>query len=180
MESNNVQVKVQGNELRDALDNRDSGKLTSSEVWVDRRRLVHVPAGTGGYAGERWYAAGGLLEVGGYLDNQGHSIGEWAAQGGTVLLGGREVITHGGSRINLAGGSLDVQSGVIRQSWVRGVDGQVYRLDDAPAEMLFDGLYSGHEVSRSAGASPRPSVIRLYSRRSVSITDTRSAAMQDA
>jgi hypothetical protein len=47
MESNNVQVKVQGNELRDALDNRDSGKLTSSEVWVDRRRLVHVPAGTG-------------------------------------------------------------------------------------------------------------------------------------
>lgn len=148
MESNNVQVKVQGNELRDALDNRDSGKLTSSEVWVDRRRLVHVPAGTGGYAGERWYAAGGLLEVGGYLDNQGHSIGEWAAQGGTVLLGGREVITHGGSRINLAGGSLDVQSGVIRQSWVRGVDGQVYRLDDAPAEMLFDGLYSGHEVKQ--------------------------------
>lgn len=148
MESNNVQVKVQGNELRDALDNRDSGKLTSSEVWVDRRRLVHVPAGTGGYEGERWYAAGGLLEVGGYLDNQGHSIGEWAAQGGTVLLGGREVITHGGSRINLAGGSLDVQSGAIRQSWVRGVDGQVYRLDDAPGEMLFDGLYSGHEVKQ--------------------------------
>lgn len=148
MESNNVQVKVQGNELRDALDNRDSGKLTSSEVWVDRRRLVHVPAGTGGYEGERWYAAGGLLEVGGYLDNQGHSIGEWAAQGGTVLLGGREVITNGGSRINLAGGSLDVQSGVIRQSWVRGVDGQVYRLDEAPAEMLFDGLYSGHEVKQ--------------------------------
>ena len=148
MESNNVQVKVQGNELRDALDNRDSGKLTSSEVWIDRRRLVHVPAGTGGYEGERWYAAGGLLEVGGYLDNQGHSIGEWAAQGGTVLLGGREVVTHGGSRINLAGGSLDVQSGVIRQSWVRGVDGQVYRLDDAPAEMLFDGLYSGHEVKQ--------------------------------
>nr|WP_240329206.1 filamentous haemagglutinin family protein [Stenotrophomonas sp. G4] len=58
------------------------------------------------------------------------------------------MVTHGGSRINLAGGSLDVQSGVIRQSWVRGVDGQVYRLDDAPAEMLFDGLYSGHEVKQ--------------------------------
>ncbi len=41
-----------------------------------------------------------------------------------------------------------MQSGVIRQSWVRGVDGQVYRLDDAPAEMLFDGLYSGHEVKQ--------------------------------
>ncbi|RKI29954.1 hypothetical protein D7X55_42545, partial [Corallococcus sp. AB049A] len=26
--------------------------------------------------------------------------------------------------------------------------GQVYRLDEAPAEMLFDGLYSGHEVKQ--------------------------------
>lgn len=149
MESNSVQVKVQGNELRDALDNRDSGKLISSEVWVDRRQLIHVPAGTGGYEGDRWYAGGGLLEVGGYLDNQGHSISEWAAQGGTVLLGGKEVIAGSGSRINLAGGSLDVQSGMVQQSWLRGVDGQVYRLDDAPAEMLFDGLYSGYEVTQA-------------------------------
>ncbi|WP_313248206.1 filamentous haemagglutinin family protein [Stenotrophomonas indicatrix] len=148
MESNNVQVKVQGNELRDSPDNRDSGKLTSSEVWIDRRQLIHVPAGTGGHEGDRWYAAGGLLEVGGYLDNQGHSISEWAAQGGTVLLGGSEVVAAAGSRINLAGGSLDVQSGAIQQSWLRGIDGQVYRLDDAPAEMLFDGLYKGYEVKQ--------------------------------
>ncbi|UUS13903.1 filamentous hemagglutinin N-terminal domain-containing protein [Stenotrophomonas sp. CD2] len=65
MESNNVQVKVQGNELRDSPDNRDSGKLISSEVWIDRRQLQHVAAGTGGNTAERWYAGGGLLEVGG-------------------------------------------------------------------------------------------------------------------
>ncbi|MCK6231299.1 filamentous haemagglutinin family protein [Stenotrophomonas indicatrix] len=148
MESNNVKVKVQGNELRDSPDNRDSGKLISSEVWIDRRQLTEVAAGTGGYEGTRWYAGGGLLEVGGYLDNQGHSISEWAAQGGTVQLAGREVVSHAGSRINLAGGSLDVQSGVVQQSWLRGRDGQLYRLDDAPAEMLYDGLYQGYELKQ--------------------------------
>lgn len=146
MESNNVQVKVQGNELRDSPDNRDSGTLISSEVWIDRRELQRVAAGTGGHAAERWYAGGGLLEVGGYLDNQRHSIGEWAAQGGTVQLSGSEVVTHGGSKINLAGGSLDVQTGVIKQSWLRGTDGQLYRMDDAPAEMQYVGLYKGFEV----------------------------------
>lgn len=148
MESNNVKVKVQGNELRDSPDNRDSAKLISSEVWIDRRQLTEVAAGTGGYEGTRWYAGGGLLEVGGYLDNQGHSISEWAAQGGTVQLAGKEVVSHAGSRINLAGGSLDVQSGVVQQSWLRGRDGQLYRLDDAPAEMLYDGLYQGYEVKQ--------------------------------
>ena len=148
MESNNVKVKVQGNELRDSPDNRDSGKLISSEVWIDRRQLTEVAAGTGGYEGTRWYAGGGLLEVGGYLDNQGHLISEWAAQGGTVQLAGKEVVSHAGSRINLAGGSLDVQSGVVQQSWLRGRDGQLYRLDDAPAEMLYDGLYQGYELKQ--------------------------------
>jgi filamentous hemagglutinin family protein len=148
MESNNVKINVQGNELRDSPDNRDSGKLNSlndNSAWVDRRELIYVAAGTGGYDADRWYAAGGLLEVGGYLGTEGHSIGEWAAQGGSVLLGGSEVVTHGGSRINLAGGSLDVATGHINQTWLRGNDGQLYRLDDAPAAMMFDGLYRGFE-----------------------------------
>ncbi len=145
MESNNVKINVQGNELRDSPDNRDSGKLNNNTAWIDRRELVYVPAGTGGYGTDRWYAAGGLLEVGGYLGTEGHSIGEWAAQGGSVLLGGNEVVTQAGSRINLAGGSLDVATGTIHQTWLRGNDGQLYRLDDAPAAMGFAGLYRGFE-----------------------------------
>ncbi len=148
MESNNVKINVQGNELRDSPDNRDSGKLNSlnnNEAWIDRRQLIRVAAGTGGYATDRWYAGGGLLEVGGYLGTEGHSIGEWAAQGGSVLLGGREVVTQAGSRINVAGGSVDVATGSIQQTWLRGNDGQLYRLDDAPAAMVFAGLYRGFE-----------------------------------
>ena len=149
MDSNELEINVQGNELRDAPGNRDTGALNSAKIWVDRRGLIHVPAGTGGYEGERWYTAGGLLEVGGYLGNQGHSIGEWAAQGGTVQLSGNEVVSSSGSRINLSGGSLDVASGTIRQSWLRGTDGQLYRMDDAPAEVVFAGLYRGYEVEQS-------------------------------
>ena len=60
----------------------------------DRRSLIPVAAGVGGHEGERRYTAGGLLEVGGYLANLGHGIGEWAAQGGTVTLGGKEVVAQ--------------------------------------------------------------------------------------
>ncbi|SAI65811.1 Heme:hemopexin utilization protein A [Bordetella ansorpii] len=145
MEANNVQVNVQGNELRDAPLNRDSGRLANSNVWLDRRRLDLLPAGTGGYGSDRWYTGGGLLEVSGYLDNQGHTVGEWTAQGGTVTLSGSEVVTRAGAVVNLAGGTLDVQTGYVRMSWLRGADGRLYTVDDAPASTLLKGLYKGYE-----------------------------------
>lgn len=146
METNTVQVNVQGNELRDSPHNRDGGALQNGTVWVDRRDLIRVPAGTGGYASDRWYAAGGLLEVSGWLNNQGHGIGEWAAQGGTIILGGQEVVTRAGSRINLSGGALDVQTGYVQQTWLRGADGRLYTLQDAPAGLAYAGIYQGYEV----------------------------------
>ncbi|MBO9355590.1 filamentous hemagglutinin, partial [Bordetella petrii] len=145
MESNSIAVNIQGNEQRDSPDNRDSGALNNSNVWVDRRHLVRLPAGTGGHKEERWYTAGGLLEVSGYLDTQGHTIGEWAAVGGTVLLGGNEVLTQRGSSVNVSGGTLDVQAGNIRQSWFRGADGRLYEVSTAPGSRLYTGLYQGYE-----------------------------------
>ncbi|MCZ3030530.1 hypothetical protein NYY88_19680, partial [Acinetobacter baumannii] len=83
---------VQGNELRDSPQNRDSGTLLNSNMWIDARDLTLVPAGTGGYATDRYYTAGGLLEVSGYLNNTGHKIGEWTAVGGTITLSAPEVV----------------------------------------------------------------------------------------
>ncbi|SAI68431.1 Heme:hemopexin utilization protein A [Bordetella ansorpii] len=145
MSTNNVQVNVQGNEQRDAPVNRDSGTLNNSDVWVDIRRLLYVPAGTGGYAGDRYYTSGGLLEVSGYLGTQGHTIGQWAATGGTVALSGAEVVTRPGAMVNLAGGSYDVQSGYRNVTWLRGGDGRLYTVDDAPADLAFAGVYQGYE-----------------------------------
>ncbi|WP_052494637.1 filamentous haemagglutinin family protein [Cupriavidus basilensis] len=145
MESNNVMINVQGNEQRDAPLNRDSKLLNNANIWIDRRTLVRVAAGTNGYATERMYTGGGLLEVSGYLSTGGHSIGEWAAQGGTVGFSGGELVTQAGSRINVSGGSLNVQSGIIKQTWLRGADGGLYNLATAPADNLYTGLYRGFE-----------------------------------
>ncbi|WP_176801100.1 filamentous hemagglutinin family protein [Variovorax sp. EL159] len=145
MSSNNVKVNIQGNEQRDAPLNRDTSMLNNANVWIDRRKLVRVAAGTGGYDKERWYTPGGLLEVGGYLGLQGHGIGEWAAQGGTVTFSGGELVTQAGSNINLSGGTLDVQTGAIRQSWLKGSDGRLYEVSNAPANISYTGLYKGFE-----------------------------------
>ena len=145
MEANNIQVNVQGNEQRDAPVNRDSGTLNNLDVWVDRRQLVFVPAGTNGYATDRWYTKGGLLEVSGYVGTVGHTAGEWLAQGGSVTFGGNDVVTQRGSRINLSGGTLDVQSGNINMTWLRGSDGRLYELSSAPGDMLYTGYYRGFE-----------------------------------
>lgn len=145
MESNNIKINVQGNEQRDAPVNRDGGQLINNDVWVDLRELVFVPAGTNGYATDRWYTAGGLLEVGGYLGTQGHSVGEWMAQGGTVTFTGKDVVTQQGAQINLSGGTVDVQAGYIQQTWLKGPDGRLYELSNAPGDILYSGFYKGYE-----------------------------------
>ncbi|WP_219210921.1 filamentous haemagglutinin family protein [Variovorax boronicumulans] len=145
MEANNVLVNAQGNEQRDAPVNRDDKSLNNKNIWIDRRTLVKVPAGTNGYETDRWYTAGGLLEVGGYLGITGHSIGEWAAQGGTVQFTGGELTTHEGSLINLAGGSLDVQTGYVKQTFLKGADGRLYSASRAPGDLRYTGVYQGFE-----------------------------------
>ncbi len=145
MESNNVLINVQSNEQRDSPVNRDSGALRNGDMWIDRRELIHVPAGTGGYETDRWYTAGGLLEVGGYLDTIPHSAGEWAAAGGTVRLHGDAVISQAGSAVNLSGGTLNVQTGYIRQTWLKGADGKLYDAATAPGYLRYTGLYRGYE-----------------------------------
>lgn len=145
MESNSVKVNIQGNEQRDAAVNRDGKALNNNDVWVDVRDLIFVPAGTNGYATDRWYTAGGLLEVGGYLGTRNHGIGEWMAQGGTVTFSGKDVVTRQGSQINLSGGTLDVQAGKIQQTWLKGPDGRLYELSSAPGDLLYTGIYKGYE-----------------------------------
>ncbi|WP_237171284.1 filamentous haemagglutinin family protein [Pandoraea pulmonicola] len=145
MESNNVKVNVQGNEQRDAPGNRGSKLLNSNDVWIDRRKLVFVAKGVNGYDSDRWYTAGGLLEVGGYLGTQGHTAGEWMAQGGTLTFSGKDVVTQPGSTINLSGGTLNVQTGYLHQTWLKGADGGLYEVSKAPGDLIYTGVYRGFE-----------------------------------
>ena len=145
MDSNSIQVNIQGNEQRDSPVNREEGDLNSERVWIDVRDLIFVPAGTNGYDTDRWYTAGGLLEVGGYLASRGHTVGEWMAQGGKVTFTGNDLVTQQGSQINLSGGTLDVQTGYINQTWLKGADGRLYELSSAPGDIHYTGVYKGFE-----------------------------------
>lgn len=145
MESNNLKINLQGNEQRDSPINRDDARLNNSDVWLDRRTLIRLANGAGGYDGERWYSGGGLLEVGGYLGTLGVPASHWLAQGGEVRFEGNEVVTQAGSTINLSGGTLDVAAGMLQQTWLRGQDGRLYTADRAPADLLYTGLYRGYE-----------------------------------
>ncbi|OYU88236.1 MAG: filamentous hemagglutinin [Bradyrhizobiaceae bacterium PARB1] len=149
MESNNIQVNVQGNELRDSPQNRDADVLKSSDVWIDVRSLTLVPAGTGGYETDRYYTAGGLLEVSGYVANTRHGIGEWAAVGGTITLAAPEVVAQMGSVFDLTGGSLDYAGGWIRSTNLIGRNGRRYSVDNAPADMDFVNFAGGFRRSHN-------------------------------
>ncbi|MCA6109655.1 filamentous hemagglutinin, partial [Bradyrhizobium sp. CNPSo 4026] len=143
MSANNIMVNIQGNELRDSPVNRDSNALKNADVWVDIRDLVYVPDGTGGYAGDRYYTPGGLLEVGGYLANTAHTIGEWSAVAGTITLAAPEVIAQAGSVFDISGGSVHYEAGYIRTTNFLGADGRLYNINDARADMTFYGLGQG-------------------------------------
>ena len=155
MASNNISVNIQGNEQRDAPVNRDGAALNNNDVWIDVRDLVFVPAGTGGYASDRWYTAGGLLEVGGYLGTRKRTGGQWLAQGGTVRFEGGDLVTQSGSQINLSGGTLDVQAGDVMLSWLRGTDGRLYEVSRAPGDLLYQGLYLGYEDTHARWGQTR-------------------------
>lgn len=137
MSINNIMVNIQGNELRDSPLNRDSKALKSNNVWINISDLVYVPAGTGGYTSDRYYTSGGLLEVGGYLSNLGHTIGEWTAVGGNIMLSANEVVAQAGSSFNISGGSVDYASGVIKSTRLLGSDGRYYSIEDAPSYLTY-------------------------------------------
>ncbi|HEY8334801.1 MAG TPA: filamentous hemagglutinin N-terminal domain-containing protein, partial [Tardiphaga sp.] len=143
MSANQVLVNVQGNELRDSPVNRDSGALVNKNVWIDIRDLTFVPAGTGGYAGERYYTKGGLLEVGGYIANTAHTIGEWTALGGTITLAAPEVVAQQGAKFDISGGSVSYEAGWVYSTKLIGTDGRLYSFDNAPADMKFVAAAGG-------------------------------------
>lgn len=166
MASNAIKVNIQGNEMRDSPGNRDEDDLKSRDVWVDVRDLILLPSGTGGYEGDRWYTPGGLLEVGGYLSNTRHGIGEWAAIGGTITLAGKEVVAEKGAVFDISGGSIDYASGYIQTSALLGADGRLYDVRYAPAHMRFVGVGNAHLRKHERWGSQYDEVFnnRLFSR----------------
>ncbi|WP_076866829.1 filamentous haemagglutinin family protein [Bradyrhizobium mercantei] len=162
MSANNLLINVQGNELRDSPVNRDQDALKNADVWIDARDLVLVPAGTGGYATDRYYTPGGLLEVSGYLANTAHRIGEWAAIGGTVTLSAQEVVAQKGAVFDVSGGSVSYQGGYIQTTNLLGADGRLYSVGQARADMQFYGFGGGFIREHKLGGKVAPNLTEIW------------------
>ncbi|WP_168193354.1 filamentous hemagglutinin N-terminal domain-containing protein [Bradyrhizobium sp. NAS96.2] len=162
MSTNNLLINVQGNELRDSPVNRDQDNLKNADVWIDARDLVLVPAGTGGYATDRYYTPGGLLEVSGYLANTAHRIGEWAAVGGSVTLSAPEVVAQKGAVFDVSGGSVSFQGGYIRTTNFLGADGRLYSASQARADMQFYGVGAGFIREHKLGGKVAPNLTEIW------------------
>ena len=160
--ANTINVNIQGNELRDSPQNRDGGVLINSNVWIDARDLTLVPAGTGGYATDRYYTAGGLLEVSGYLNNTGHTIGEWTAVGGTITLAAPQVVAQQGSTFNISGGAVQYQGGYMPQTYLLGSDGRIYNVNTAPADLTYLAVANGFVVTHSVNGKIDPKLTQVY------------------
>jgi filamentous hemagglutinin family protein len=141
-------VGVQGNDLRDAPVNRDAGNLINQDVYIAIRQLVSVTTDpTSPYYG-LLYTPGGLLEVSGYLGNVGHTIQEWAASGGAIILSGTQIAAQPGSVFNIAGGAIGYQAGYVPTTWLTGSDGRLYNVNTAPSTITYSGIYNGFTVSQ--------------------------------
>jgi filamentous hemagglutinin family protein len=145
MASNDLPVNIQNFELRDNPQNRLTGSLSNSTVFVNAQDVSLVPASAAD-PNAREYSGGGLFEVSGYIANTTHSIGEYTALGGSITLATGPkgaVVAQSGSTFDINGGSLQYSSGYVQQSYLLATDGQVYNVNDAPAYLTYAGVYKG-------------------------------------
>ncbi len=145
MSANSLAVNVQGFELRDAPVNRDTTLLNSSTVYLDVRQLTEIPASVS-YSSNRYYSAGGLLEVSGEYGNFGHTIQEWSSYAGAINLSAGTIVAQPGSVFNIAGGSITYQPGTLRQSWLIASNGTLYNANTAPSDLRYTGVFNGFTV----------------------------------
>ncbi len=133
--------------LRDSGGNR-TGALEFDNVTLDQRLLQDVSYGGSLYT----YTQGGLLEVSGNLVQIQHGINEWASIAGQVTLqaqqtatgsNGGTVVAAPGSVINLTGGTVTYQAGLVQQSYVITTTGQIYNINNAPGDLVYAGVYTG-------------------------------------
>lgn len=136
-----VQVHVTGNELRDDPLQRN-GILNGQNVWVNVHDLNEV-------ASDQIYTAGGLIEVSGWLGLLPSAIDQRMTTGGSVDITGGQTILRPGSTINIGGGSLDHEGGFVPTTLLRGSDGRIYNINDAPADLTYTQVGASYTLDHS-------------------------------
>lgn len=135
---NIVSAELLGPELADSPLQRN-GALYGQTVEVDARE-------TGIYDGQEWVGTP-LANVSGYIDLIQHSVGELTTAGGTVsLTAGGSVVMQPTSEINVSGGAIDYQGGMVQTTDLLS-GGQIINIAQATPDMVYQGILGAYTVT---------------------------------
>ncbi|HKQ29895.1 MAG TPA: filamentous hemagglutinin N-terminal domain-containing protein, partial [Burkholderiales bacterium] len=119
MESNFIEVKLLGNDLRDNPPQRN-GFLYRQPVWIDIRRRPMV------------------ADFEGHIKQVGITVGELSTAGGTVNLKTEgALIVRENARIDISGGSVYYPDGYGRTTQLRDIGGRIFDIGDASASGTY-------------------------------------------
>ncbi len=112
-----------------------AGILRGETIQVDIRN-------TGVYNGQYWVGTP-LADVSGYAGLIQRPVGELTTAGGSVSLNaGGSVVLQAGSHIDVSGGAINYEGGVVQTTRVMS-GGLLYDISKATPDQLYQGIYTG-------------------------------------
>jgi filamentous hemagglutinin family protein len=132
--SNIVAVELRGAELADVALQR-FGALRGQSILIDIRE-------SGLYNGQSWIGTP-LADARGYVNLVQRPVGELTTEGGSVSIkAGGSVVLQAGSQIDVSGGWINYQGGVVQTTKVIS-NGHIYDISQATPDRIYDGLDNG-------------------------------------
>ena len=142
MSSNLIEIPIVGqNELANSPLQRD-GFLYRSPIVFDRRDTGVLENG------QSWIGSP-LLNAQGYVDEVPRTIDQMLTNGGAVNVSGRDFVMNQGASIDLDGGFLHYEAGMVQTQRLVGSDGRLYDLADADPSMTYVGFAGQQTIYHS-------------------------------
>jgi len=103
VEQNSIRAELRANELRDNP-LLQVGPLRSRTVYFDARLGASLEDGSG------------FADLSGYYDLVAHKVSEFMTAGGQVSVGANQFVLRAGAVIDISGGSIQYQGGLVRKT----------------------------------------------------------------
>jgi filamentous hemagglutinin family protein len=141
MSENIITLQLRGSEFADFSYNRN-GDLRGVDITLDIRSQ-------GNYNGFQW-AGTPLADARGFVGLVERRVDQLTTAGGTVKINsGGSVILQNGSQIDVSGGFIDYQGGLVTTTRVT-YGSQLIDIADATPDRVYDGIYTGTYTTGSS------------------------------
>lgn len=136
MAQNSIKAELRANELADNPVMRD-GDLRGETIWFDGR------------LGEKLTDGSGVGDLSGWYDLIQRDVDQFLTTGGSITMKGAEIITRDGSTIDLSGGSVRYNDGLVRRTRLIDVHGRLVPIEEAVAGVKYVGIEGDFVVNHS-------------------------------